>query len=69
MSLKLLVEKLFKNKIFSYFYGDNFYYIRIFRIVIKIKDTKIYPMLFSERNGFIKGFKIGKWRISFLQIK
>ncbi len=41
-------------------------WFRIFGRGLKIKDTTISPLFFSERNGYTKGIKIGKWYIGYL---
>lgn len=38
-------------------------WLRIFGLGFAYKDTRIHPLLFSERNGFVKMIKIGNWNI------
>lgn len=45
--------------------SDNIW-IRIFGYGISIRNVKTLPLLFSERNGLVKYFKVGNWVIIFL---
>ncbi len=47
------------------YYRDQFGWIRIFGRGIKFKHIK-HGLLFSERMGITKPFKIGNWIISFI---
>ena len=47
-------------------YNNRIGWIRIFGRGIKIKDTTIHPLLFSERYGYSKGITMGKWRVGIL---
>lgn len=49
------------KQVIKYFYRDNFFWIRIFGYGIGIKDVNKYPLTFSQRNGYYKHIKIGKW--------
>lgn len=42
-------------------------WFRVFGCGLAWKDTKIHTLLFSERNGYGRGFYIGKWRFKFLK--
>ena len=39
-------------------------FFRLFGYGLGWRDTKKYPLLFSERNGYAKGFMLGNWRIN-----
>ena len=45
---------------------DGLFWIRIFGIGLIIKDTTKIHVLFSERNGYTKLIKIGKWILRYL---
>jgi hypothetical protein len=53
-------------KIFSYFKSRGVWWFRLLGRGVSVKDTKAYPLLFSERNGFVKRIQIGKWSIKYL---
>jgi hypothetical protein len=53
-------------KIFSGFKSKSIFWFRIFGYGLCFKNTRIYPLLFSERNGYVKVLKIGKWNVRFL---
>lgn len=56
--------KLFGVSVWAFFYQNRFCWFRIFGYGLKIKDSNIHGLMFSERYGMWKGFSIGKWRIS-----
>ena len=56
-----------KNKIFSYYFEKKFGWIRIFGLGVKYKHIPTHPLLFSERNGYIKMLKINNWCVSKLR--
>lgn len=58
--------RLFGRSCWAFYYFNRFGWFRLFGIGIKWKDISIHGLLFSERNGYAKGLKIGKWLISFL---
>ncbi len=43
---------------------DGQFWIRIFGWGIAIKDVNKHPLLFSERNGYVKFIQIGKWVVT-----
>ena len=43
------------------------WWFRIFGYGLHCKDVKIYPLLFSEREGHKKYLKIGRWIIKWLK--
>ena len=51
------------NKLYSFYVSDGFFWIRFLQFGIVIRDTKKNPPLFSEREGFVKVIRIGKWSI------
>lgn len=56
-------------KPFSYYKSpnNNFFWFRIFGYGLVIKNTNVYPLLFSERMGLKKTYKIKNWSISKLK--
>lgn len=52
--------------IWSFHYHNRFGWFRVFGKGLKWKDTSIHRLMFSERNGYKKGLKIGRWYISLL---
>jgi hypothetical protein len=42
-------------------------WFRVFGIGISWKDTRIHPLMFSERYGYCKGLRIGWWMLHFLK--
>jgi len=54
-------------KVLKYYYATGFFGFRVFGVGLKIKDLREYPLLFSERNGYSKGFTIGNYRIGILK--
>jgi len=51
----------------GYYRYDGGFWIRIFGWGLSIKDTTKNPMVFSERNGYVKFIKIGKYLIKILK--
>ncbi len=41
-------------------------WFRLFGRGFAVKDTTFHPLLFSERNGYVRRIQIGKWSIKFL---
>ena len=59
--------KLFGVTIASFYYHKGFGWFRLFGRGIKWKDTTRHSLIFSERYGYVKSFKIGKWLIGILK--
>ena len=51
------------KKIIEYVSGDNWFAIAIFGKGITVRNSDKLPLLFSERAGYTKFWKIGKWVI------
>ena len=58
--------KVGRVNVFGWSYHNRFGWFKIFGKGIKWKDTSIHRLMFSERNGYKKGLKIGRWYISLL---
>lgn len=56
-----------KYNYFYMYYRKGFGWFRLFGKGLKWKNLSINKLSFSERNGYKKGFKIGKWYIGFLK--
>ena len=41
-------------------------WVRLFGYGIAWKDVSTHPMLFSERNGYVKTLRIGRWSFRLL---
>jgi hypothetical protein len=53
--------------IITYNKGKGIFWIRFFGIGFSVKNTNIVPLIFSERNGYTKSIKVGKYYISYLK--
>jgi hypothetical protein len=42
------------------------WWFRVLGVGLSWKDTRIHPLVFSERNGFRKGLRVGLWIFHFL---
>jgi len=42
------------------------WWFRILGVGLSGKDTRLHPLLFSERNGYQKGLRLGNWMFHFL---
>jgi hypothetical protein len=58
--------RLFGYPVFSSYYRNNFGWFRLFGKGLTWKNTSVHPLSFCERNYFVKGVTILKWRISIL---
>jgi hypothetical protein len=58
----------FVKGIFYGGYGNRQFWIKLLIIGrgFSIKDSTVHPLTFSQRNGFEKYLKIGKWVIAYL---
>lgn len=54
------------SHVISCHYDNSFFWIRIFKYGICIKDTNRHRLLFSDRNGSSKKLMIGKWCVKYL---
>lgn len=54
-------------KLFSKYKSDGFWWFRIFGYGLCGKDLTKHFLLFSERNGYTKTLRIGKWSITILK--
>ena len=55
-----------KMDFISYHRGPGIFWFRIFGYGITFKDTTKYALLFSERYGYTKSLRLGKWYIRIL---
>jgi hypothetical protein len=53
-------------KILTYSKTKSHFWFRLFGIGFSIRDITVWKMLFSERNGYTKYIKIGKWLVTYL---
>ena len=53
-------------KIFSSYNSNGMLWFRIFGYGLSIKNMDIHRLLFSERLGYTKTLRIGKWSIKWL---
>jgi hypothetical protein len=53
--------------IITYNKGKGIFWIRFFGIGFIVKNTNIVPLIFSERNGYNKSIKVGKFYIRYLK--
>lgn len=54
-------------KILSYNIGGGIFWVRFFGVGFLIKNTKIAPLRFSERNGYTNSIRLGSYYISYLK--
>lgn len=60
-------ETYYSNKFFSFYYKkDMIGWFRLFNKGLSWKNVNVMGLNFSERNGFSKYLKMGKWIISYL---
>ena len=57
---------IFETNVWSYYYNNGYGWFRLFGKGLKWKNSLIHGLNFSERNGYSKVLKIGKWNIGFL---
>jgi len=55
------------NRIVSWHSYDGGMWVRIFGRGASVVDKHKHPPLFSERNGYRKVLRIGKWRVEYLR--
>ena len=55
------------TRVISYYYGNSFFWLRIFEHGVCVKDTNKHKLRFSERNGYCKKIIIGKWCVTYLK--
>lgn len=53
-------------RLISYHKENGFFWIRILGYGFTIKNPRTHPLLFSQRNGYTKVYKIGKYVFYFL---
>lgn len=44
------------------------WWFRVLGVGLSWKDTRIHPLMFSERNGYRKGLRVGSWQFHFLPL-
>ena len=54
------------GKLFTYCSYDGGFWFRVYGVGLSIQDREKHPALFSERNGYTKVLRIGKWAIRML---
>lgn len=57
--------KTYGNKL--WFYTDGLFCINLFWFKLHIKNTHKHPLIFSERSGYQKTFKIKNYSIKFIK--
>ncbi len=45
---------------------DGGMWFRVFGVGLSIQDRVKYPALYSERNGYVKVLRVGKWSVKAL---
>ena len=58
--------KLFGVTVWSHARWDGYWWFRVCGKGIHGKDITRHPLLFSERNGYVKRIQICKWSIKWL---
>lgn len=53
--------------IFCYHKSQGYFWFRFFGYGLHIKDSKVTPMLFSERYGHTKRIRVGRWVVKVLK--
>lgn len=53
-------------RILTYNKTKGHFWFRLFGRGLLIKNIMIYPLLFSQRNGYTKGILIGKYWIEYV---
>lgn len=56
-------------RFFCKYKDDGFWWFRIFGYGLCGKDLTRHFLLFSERNGYTKTYRFGKWSITILKPK
>lgn len=64
---RIVQWKLFKKTFFYFYQEEGFGWFRLFGYGIHWKDTAKHGFLFSERYGFTKHIRIGRFLIKWLQ--
>jgi hypothetical protein len=44
------------------------WWFRVFGVGLSWKDIRLHPLVFSERNGYRKGLRLGWWIFHFLPL-
>ena len=52
--------------IFEFYSEEGLWWFRVFGVGLHFKDTSTRTMYFSERNGYWKSVRLGRWFIKFL---
>lgn len=55
--------RLFGYSVWAFYRIKGFGWFRLFGLGLMWKDTSTFKSSFSERNGYVKGLKVGKWEI------
>lgn len=51
----------------SFYFGEGFFWFRVFGKGILVTDRSLHKPPFSVRNGYVKEFRIGKWGVKYLK--
>ena len=54
------------SKLFAYHKYEGGLWLRVLGRGLHIQNRKKIPAMFSERNGYVKTLRIGKWSIRLL---
>lgn len=65
-TLRIFKKSIFEYPLFCYYYNDDFGWFRLFGIGLTWKDFSKHGLIFSERYGYTKYLKIGKYVIRLL---
>ena len=55
------------TKLVSWHFYDGGFWLRIAGAGISVVDKSKHPPLFSERNGYTKVLRVGKWGVEWLK--
>lgn len=61
------IVRSIESKYFMACWDKNFGWFRVFGRGIAWKNLAVHPLIFSERNGYTKHLKIGKWSFKYLK--
>lgn len=50
----------------GFYYAEGYFWFRIFGYGLHIKDAKRHQLMFSERNGLTRYWKVGGWVVRVL---
>jgi len=54
-------ETIVTTRFFCAMGRPHHFWFRVFGVGLSVRNCNVYPLVFTERNGYVKCFRLGAW--------